>query len=388
MARRRAVIVMEFCVRTPRFYFGSALSLLLVLAGCGAPGEPVPPRRRVPVAISDLAARQLGESVVLKFSVPRKTIDDEILAQPPALEIYRGFAPTGTSLKKVTSRLVYSISPSSVNTYLSGGQIEFTDAIGPAEFHAHAGEQALYVVRTRVAAKRASADSNAVIIRLLPVAVPLVDVRAIVTESAVELSWSAAAGSSFGGAPPEIAGYRVYRAEVDAPSATSPDLQNIKLKAPLAPLEFTPGPTYRDTQIQFGRTYLYSVRTVSSSDSIAAESADSSPVIVTPRDIFPPARPQNLVALFVPPAPNGPAHIELSWGISAETDLAGYHVYRSEPEGARDRLTRELLVAPTFRDMSAVSGHRYVYDVTALDRAGNESAPSEPAVIEVPKQDP
>src|SRR6202022_3195663 len=112
---------------------------------------------------------------------------------------------------------------------------------------------------------------------------------------------------------------------------------------PLALLAGTTTTSYRDTQIEFGRTYLYSIRSISSADSTTVESADSTPVIITPQDLFPPAAPRNVVAVFVPAIAETPAHVELSWGISPETDLAGYHVYRSERDGERgDRLTSEL----------------------------------------------
>jgi fibronectin type 3 domain-containing protein len=110
---------------------------------------------------------------------------------------------------------------------------------------------------------------------------------------------------------------------------------------------------------------------------------------VTPRDTFPPAAPQGLVVILVPATPGTAAHLELSWGISPETDLAGYHVYRSEQEitgasGRGERLNRELLLSPTFRDMSVLPGRHYTYRVTAVDRAGNESPLSTAASEEVP----
>ena len=120
------------------------------------------------------------------------------------------------------------------------------------------------------------------------------------------------------------------------------------------------------------------------------ESSDSQPVTVTPRDTFPPAAPQGLVAALLP----GPAPVtvlvELSWSINLETDLAGYRVYRSEQEGGRGQqlLTPDLLPTPAVRDTSVVPGHRYWYTVTAVDRAGNESAPGAPVVVDVTQPSP
>jgi fibronectin type 3 domain-containing protein len=76
--------------------------------------------------------------------------------------------------------------------------------------------------------------------------------------------------------------------------------------------------------------------------------------------------------------------VELSWSINVEPDLAGYRVYRAEQEGVRGALlTPELLPSPAYRDNSVQSGHRYWYTVTAVDRSGNESAPSLAVEIEV-----
>jgi fibronectin type 3 domain-containing protein len=69
--------------------------------------------------------------------------------------------------------------------------------------------------------------------------------------------------------------------------------------------------------------------------------------------------------------------MDLSWSISPEEDLAGYHVFRSEQQGTREqRLTRDILLAPSFRDTSVTPDRRYTYWVTAVDRKGNESTRS------------
>lgn len=64
--------------------------------------------------------------------------------------------------------------------------------------------------------------------------------------------------------------------------------------------------------------------------------------------------------------------VHVSWAVGSEPDLAGYRVYRSDSQltGFAPVGTVE---APAFRD--ELTGMRY-YRVSALDRAGNESAPS------------
>ena len=104
------------------------------------------------------------------------------------------------------------------------------------------------------------------------------------------------------------------------------------------------------------------------------ESGDSNLAVVTPRDTFPPVAPQGLLVVLVPAQGGAAAHLELSWAISPETDIAGYNVYRGDQESTPGtRLNTELLLTPAFRDMNIQPGHRYFYSVTAVDRTGNES---------------
>jgi fibronectin type 3 domain-containing protein len=87
---------------------------------------------------------------------------------------------------------------------------------------------------------------------------------------------------------------------------------------------------------------------------------------------------------LLPGSAPGAALVDLSWSINLETDLAGYRVYRSEQEGTRGQLLApDLLPTPAVRDTSVEPGHRYWYTVTAVDRTGNESAPSAAVVVDV-----
>jgi fibronectin type 3 domain-containing protein len=145
----------------------------------------------------------------------------------------------------------------------------------------------------------------------------------------------------------------------------------------------TQSDSYNDKLFEFGKTYVYWVRSVTLAGGNAIESDDSGPAIVTPRDTFPPAVPQNLAAAVLP-GPDGGRLVDLSWSINLETDLAGYRVYRSEKEGEQGQsLQAELVVSPAFRDASVQPGKQYWYSVTAVDRAGNESAASEPALADL-----
>jgi hypothetical protein len=363
-------------------------SIFSFVFGCGAPGDPVPPSPLVPVAVSDLAARQSGDGVELAFSLPPKTVSGEKLTAPPAVEIVRGsLKPNGAPDSK-SFRVVYTIPGALVANYLAAGHVRFTDPISPAETKAHPGAIYAYLIRTRLSKKRASADSNVVTARLFPVPQLISSVQFLVTETAVNLTWSAPTQTSAGDPLAAIAGYRVYRGELDprAPDAAGKDLSTVHWISPLALIGPSATNSYSDTQFDFGKTYIYAVRSVISVDGNEIESDNSEPVTVAAVDNFPPAAPQGLVAAVLPGAVPSTFVVDLSWSINLETDFAGYRVYRSEQEGVRGQpVNTDLLPTPAFRDNSVAPGHRYWYTVTALDRTGNESAPSSSSAVDIPQ---
>jgi len=360
-------------------------SILLLTAGCGAPGEPVPPSPPVPVAVRDLTVHQAGDGVQLSFTLPANSISGEKLPAPPAVEILRGTVKSDGLADSKSFRVVYTIPGALVDSYRADSRVRFTDPISPEETKSHPGGAAAYIVRTRASPKRASADSNAVTLRLFPVPAPITVVEARVTESAVELTWPMPARTAAGEPMPAITGYRIYRSEIHPPASPPQDIP----ESHAAQLDSSQTNSYRDTSIVFDHTYIYVVRSVIQVEGNELESSDSQPLTVTPRDTFPPAAPQGLVAALLPGSAPGTVLVDLSWSINLETDLAGYRVYRSEQEGTKGQLlTPDLLPTPAVRDTSVGPGHRYWYTVTAVDRAGNESAPDAPVVVDVTPPSP
>jgi fibronectin type 3 domain-containing protein len=374
--------------RTASFAFRVSLFAVFLAGGCGAPSDPVPPAPLVPVAVSDLAAHQAGDGVEVVFSLPPKAVSGEKLTAPPAIEIVRGsLKPNGAPDLK-SFRVVYTIPGALVPNYVSASHVRFTDPSSPAETRTHPGATYAYLIRTRLSKKRASADSNVVTARVFPVPQSISPVQFQVTETAVNLTWSAPAQTSAGDSLSAISGYHVYRGEIDPRSSapTGKDLSTIHWLSPLALLGQATTNSYSDAQFEFGKAYVYVVRSVISVDGNEIESDNSEPITVTPLDTFPPAAPKEVVAAVLPGTEPSTFIVDLSWSINLETDLAGYRVYRSESEGERGQLvTPDLLPTPAFRDSSVAPGHRYWYTLTALDRAGNESGPSGSVVVDIPQ---
>jgi hypothetical protein len=364
-------------------YTACALAFALV-AGCAAPGEPSPRRPIVPAAITDLAEHQIGSAVVLTFSLPRQSTDHQSLAEPPTVDVYRAaLSPGAAPDRKTPWRLAYTIPSEQVDTYSNGGLVEFRDPLAPDALGQTTGSPLAYMIRTRAVKGGTSGDSNIIALRIYPPPGTPRDLHASVTESAIVLSWSEPLAAGDGA---KTEGYRVYRAEIESGEESAPqDVSQVKLKSPLTMQGSASLPEFSDTHFEFGHAYLYTVRAVAQYGADAVESADSAPAVATPRDIFPPATPVGLEAAIIPATPEAPARVELSWAISSEGDLAGYNVYRSDREDTPgERINREVLPSPTFRDNSVVSGRRYFYRVSAVDRAGNESPLSSTVQIEVP----
>jgi hypothetical protein len=360
---------------------------LSVLAGCASPGQPIERKPPSPVAVTDLSAAQSGDDVVLTFTLPSETTDRLPIGHTPAIEIYRAFETTANALEPAvaaTPALLLTIPSAMVDRYVQQGHVRYSAALASADFTEHPGALAVYSVRTRLNEKKVSAASNSASLRIYPAPDPIEDLKAEVTHSAIVLAWTPPR-KLLDGTAASISGYRLYRETgAAAPAASAPPTT-----APPAPSEKArPSPaliaepaadssSFSDPNFEFGQTYIYTLRSVVQTPSGPLESDDSNSVVLTPKDTFPPAAPLGVIVAFVPAQGDTPAHLELSWAISPETDVAGYNIYRSERDGVPGtRANNELLPTPAFRDMNTQPGRRYFYTVTAVDRSGNESPPS------------
>jgi fibronectin type 3 domain-containing protein len=127
---------------------------------------------------------------------------------------------------------------------------------------------------------------------------------------------------------------------------------------------------------------VVSVVEVAGKPTVEVEGDDTPEVKVFAHDIFPPAVPSGLLAVF-----SGPGHqpfIDLVWTPVTDADLAGYNVYRHEKGTSPLKINSEPVKTPSFRDTNVDSGKTYFYSVTAVDVRGNESALSEETSESVP----
>jgi hypothetical protein len=170
-----------------------------------------------------------------------------------------------------------------------------------------------------------------------------------------------------------------------------------------------PDNRYEDQTIEWQKPYEYRISVVSQVDlqpkvhpcpasphgssesakgiecvDVASVEGDDSPAQkVFTKDVYPPAVPSGLEAVFS--GPGQPPFIDLLWAPDSDADLAGYNVYRWEGDGKPDRINSELVKTPAFRDSNVAAGKTYKYSVSAVDEWGNESAHSEQASESIPQ---
>ncbi|WP_051858415.1 fibronectin type III domain-containing protein [Streptomyces cellulosae] len=238
-----------------------------------------------------------------------------------------------------------------------------------------------HTVRVDYAAVTGSANVTAGLTPTTPDRVaPLApaSVKAVPGDGRAKVSWARNAEA-------DLAGYRVYRSTT-TPMATD-TAHRISGSAPLT------GTTFTSTGLRNGTKYYFAVTAV---DRAGNQSRASANVPTAPADATPPRYPLLLGAdgygdidlngNGVPDPGDDLGENHLSWGPSEDDDFstqdsfAGYHVYRATAPGgpwARIRSADARVVQDNaYADKAAPIGITAYYRVTAVDTAGNESAPA------------
>ncbi len=381
--------------------------LTLLLFACGKRGDPHPPVPIIPQATSDLVVAQRGTKVILSWSYPSLTTAGQKLTGvrrvvvyryveelpvtqpprdittllpgdidttiPPALALFAKVpAPGPTQFAKLRQRLD-SIEGANLPTATVGARLVYEDE---PPFHTSDGRPVRldYAVGTETNTAT-GASSNLATIVPLDVPVPPGNLVATAKPEGIALAWQAPQAVVSGSEKPRITGYNVYRV---AQGQTADELTAPINSAPIGQTTYTDAPPYG--------TYEYRVTAVGAAGPPRIESDPSSAVTVTFKDLVPPATPTGLTALVETGA------IRLVWDPVEVADLAGYKVYRIEGSGIPiSTMSKPLPLTPTpitttyYRDTGVDLGISYYYEITAIDKSGNESAPAKTDWVLVPK---
>jgi len=367
----------------PAAYFGGAVVIVLLtgLTACGVPGIPKPPSLELPQPVNDLRALRKGDKVYLAWSVPTKTTDLLTIRRPGITQVCRSTNPAmsgcGTPVGQVAA-----IQPAGATARKPAAskpppkpQGTYEDGLPASLLSADPSAQVSYAVSALNHNGRSAGLSNIVTLPALAAPVPPSDFQAQLTADGVTLSWT---GNAHTGTPQLRHTYRVYRR--DAAAGTD---------AVVADMPFGSLRTYLvlDHTFQWEKTYLYRATVVTTihlegKPDKQFEGADTSPIRVFANDVFPPAVPSGLQAVFS--GVGQQPFIDLIWAPDTDADLAGYNIYRREEGGESRRLNGDPVKASAFRDQNVASGHTYLYSVSAVDARGNESARSDEQSEKVP----
>lgn len=341
----------------------------LLFTACATVQPPQPPSLDLPKPPTDLRAVRKGSRVTLTWTIPSITTDRQTTRNLGPTRICRGLGELkecGTPIAKTSSR------PSSSSK--SGKQISdtYTDTL-PADLQSDPSAFITYAVEVPNTGGRAAGLSNHVQVPLARTLPPPTDFQARVTSHGVALNWKSEIPAQ-SEQPSVHYAVRIYRRPMGGQ-------QTLVGEAAGGEQSLT------DTTIEWEKSYEYRANTVTVVDEanqppIQVEGDDTPEVKVFADDVFPPAIPSGLQAVFS--GPGQKAFIDLVWAPVTDIDLGGYNVYRAEAGSPPIKLNPAPLKTPAFRDSDVASGKQYVYSVSSLDVRGNESARSEPASETVP----
>jgi len=350
----------------------AALALVVLSGfGCGKRGMPLPPEERVSQR-AEITAFQRGNQVVLSWKMPARNASTGSVLHIASVDIFRLAEPLSSpqtlSEEEFASRSIVIASMPIATDDFGLKTISYRDTL---QF---AGQpvRLRYAVRFVNASGQRAAFSNFFLLEpAARVANAPTSLSTSVAQDAVTLSWTAPTQNVDGTTPVNVIGYNIYR----SPSAKEAG----KLISP------TPvgQPTFDDKTFEFAKEYFYFVRAVSvGSGGLPVESLESPIVSVKPVDTFDPSAPASITIAATPTT------ISLFFPPNLEADVTGYRVYRStdpnRPKAEWEQLTKELLTANTFVDSNVESGNTYHYYMTATDKFGNVSSPSEVVSETVP----
>jgi hypothetical protein len=345
---------------------------------CGKRGDPLPPLRPVPGAITDLAVRRSAARLQLSFTVPPANTDGSTPAAVDRVDVYAHTQPPAAP-PMTAAQLVAD--PANLVTRVLVRPLDAADVPGvsPAVQPPPRPGQVATVLDQTITGREPNGTRYYAVVGVAGTgrgrpgpasavaAVSLSDLPAApagitVThdETRVLLSWQpATTGQQF----------RVLRGEQTLDLATA----QLLTATPISQTTF-------EAPVEFGRQVCFSIQAVQVTGSVTAEGVPSPTQCLVPADTYAPATPDGLQVI------QDADGITLIWSAVTAGDLAGYVVLRSAPNSeALQPLFTTPLTATTYRDQTTQPGVTYTYAVYAVDKSvpPNVSAPSARQVVTV-----
>jgi hypothetical protein len=408
--------------------------VLAMLAGalpaCGHKGNPLPPLRHTPPALTEFRFAQRGSSLEISVTAPGASVDGigyesvaveflyvegpkdiektgvhrQLLAHPRERVAFSLPLPAAGTVARSAARGVYEKQKGPRTLIM--GLVAQAEVQPPRELEAKLTADGIRLAWTGDAP--APVDAAIPPPKLPGIAAPRTPGSAGLDPTGTKAAGTPASGAQPTGAPPT--GTQPTGAQ---PTATQPTAQPTATQAKGTQPTGTPAEpakpekvekhggfflyrrsetgTYAapltprllekhaltDTSAPEGQKVCYVVRAAASIEPLV-ESGPSNEACVGVKDIKPPAPPTGLAVL---PREGG---LELVWTPSPEEDLAGYRVYREAADEPRARVAEIDAAHAGWTDATAKPGVAYRFTVTAFDRAGNESGLTAPLEATLP----
>ncbi|HWC17205.1 MAG TPA: fibronectin type III domain-containing protein [Terriglobales bacterium] len=346
----------------------------LLCVGCGTPGAPQPPSLNLAAPVSDLKAERTAHRVTLTWTIPTDTTDGARFRHRGQTRICRAVNQPSLSW---CSPIGVLDTPANVKTGSFTSDLP-AEASAPSDYAIYAvqvdnsnGRNAGLSNQIRVPTANVSDLNGSPTMQLMPDSV-LVKVNVTPRATTIEQFLELRRKEKGTPAPEGVVARRV----LDSLNGGKP--ANVEL---------------RDDTFAWEKTYEYRVAIVASAkipnaETFAFDAAISAPQELVAHDIFPPAVPAGLQAVFAGQLPGQEPAIDLTWNPDVDRDLAGYFIYRrlqGESQGAAVKLNTQPITTPAYHDAGVEAGNTYLYSVSAIDERGNESKRSEEASELVPK---
>jgi hypothetical protein len=347
----------------------------LCLAGCGVPGAPQPPSLGIPNTVNDLQAFRKGSTVTFTWNEPTQDTDGELIRKPGTMILSRSTSEKGP-FQTVTQVPLPAALDEKQHEKASASDDIASLIAGP-----DAPDFFYYRVVSISNRHRSSSPSNLVSVPAVLTAAPPQNVAVRVVPQGISISFDLPVPPQTNRLNSQFI-YRVMRRQTDSNAAAA---------EPVLIGQFKPGVQTMpmlDSRIEWEKHYLYWITPVtlwqSGSQEGEVEGDDSASAAVFAHDVFPPATPSGVQAVFsgVVEHPG----IDLTWAPNIDEDLAGYNVFRHMAAEPAVKINSSLIKTPAFHDSNVSPGQTYLYSVTAVDLRGNESARSAEASESVPRQ--
>jgi hypothetical protein len=364
------------------------LKILLLMAGtaalvrCGVPGVPKPPSLELPQPVTDLRVVRKANSVYLVWTVPAETTDRLPVRHLGLTRICRSLDAAMSECADPVGEVAAPQSPGAGSPQTKSvkpaakAQANYIDNLPPRLLVENPGAEIVYAISVLNGNGRSAGISNTGQVPAVAALPPPSGFRAQVTAEGVVLSWNGIQHA------PEVPGlrhsYRVYR------RSEGRDTDSV---AGELPLDASSATQLVDHSFEWEKTYSYRATVVTlireeRKPETQFEGDDTPAVKVFAHDVFPPAVPSGLQAVFS--GTGQPPFIDLIWAPDTDADLAGYNIFRHTVGAEPVKINSGLVKTPAFRDVNVASGKNYFYSVSAVDVRGNESARSQEASEAVP----